>query len=309
MKIEKDISLAEFSTFKVGGCADYFCRVSSVDELKEAINFSKENSLPVFVLGGGSNILISDDGFKGLVIKMELKGVVFKDDNLIVSAGEIWDDIVRLSVEKELYGIENMSFIPGTIGAGVVGNIGAYGSEIKDVVEYVEVFDIENLKTINFKNSGCNFKYRDSMFKKKNFIITKVCLKLSRDKKLNLSYRDIKEYFGSKTPTIKEVRNAISEIRSKKFLNLNEYSTAGSYFKNPIINGNKIHLAKILDDLGMKGLREGSVGVSPKQPLVIINYGGASAKEIKDFSDKITCKVFDKRKIKITPEIIFIGKF
>lgn len=309
MKIEKNISLKELNTFKVGGRASYFCRVSSIDELKEAVSFGKENGLPIFVLGGGSNILVSDDGFKGLVIKIELKGVVFKDDNLIVNAGEVWDDVVKLSVENNLYGIENMSFIPGTVGAGVVGNIGAYGSEIKDVVEYVEVFDIENLKTINFKNSECNFKYRDSMFKKKSFIVTKVCLNLSKSGELNISYRDIKEYFSSKMATLKEVRIAIGNIRGKKFPDLNKYGTAGCFFKNPFVDGNKIHLAKILDELGMKGLREGNVALYEKQPLVVVNFGNINANEIKNFTESVSQKVFNKTKIKVIPEIIFVGKF
>jgi UDP-N-acetylmuramate dehydrogenase len=310
MKIEENISLKELTTFKVGGNADFFCRVSSVDELKEAIVFSKENNLPIFVLGGGSNILISDSGFKGLVIKIELKGIVFENSKVTAGAGESWDDVVRLSIEKDLYGIENMSFIPGTVGAGVVGNIGAYGSEIKDVVESVEVFDIENLESITLNNSECNFRYRNSVFKEKeNYIITKVCLKLSCDGELNISYKDIEEYFDTKTPTLKEVRGAIGEIRGRKFPSLNGYGTAGSYFKNPIIEGNKLHLAKLLEELGMKGLKEGSVGLNENQPLVVVNFGGASASEIKKFTDAVAQKVFEKTKIEIIPEIIFVGKF
>ncbi|MBT3282641.1 UDP-N-acetylmuramate dehydrogenase [bacterium] len=309
MNIEENISLKKFTTFKVGGLADYFCKVSNIDELKEAVIFSKENNLQVFILGHGSNVLISDDGFRGLVIKTELKGIAFERDKVIANAGESWDDVVKLAVKKELYGIENMSFIPGTVGAGIVGNIGAYGSEIRDVVECVEVFDIETLKTFNLSNDECEFEYRNSIFKKKNFIVTKVCLSLSKDGKLNTSYKDIKEYFGTKTPNIKAVRTAIGEIRSKKFPNLEKYGTAGSFFKNPIIEGNKVHLAKVLDELGMKGLREGDVALYKKQPLVVINFGDANANEIKKFTDSVAQKVFEKRKIKITPEIIFVGSF
>ena len=157
MEIEQNISLKELTTFMVGGNADYFCRVSSADELKEAVTFAKEKKLDIFILGSGSNILVSDDGFNGLVIKIELKGIVFEDNKISAGAGESWDDVVKLSVEKDLYGIENMSFIPGTISAGVVGNIGAYGSEIKDIVEYVEVFDMNNLKTFVLNKEECQF--------------------------------------------------------------------------------------------------------------------------------------------------------
>ena len=203
MKIEKNISLKSFNTFKVGGNADYFCKVSSVDELKEALKFAKNNSLSIFVLGDGSNILVSDDGFRGLVIKIEIKGISFEDSNVILGAGEIWDNAVKSAVEKKLYGIENMSFIPGTVGAGIAGNIGAYGSEIKDVIENVEVFDTNSFKTFTLKRDECKFDYRDSVFKRnKNYIVTKVYLKLSRNGKPNLSYKDIEEYFGVKTPVI-----------------------------------------------------------------------------------------------------------
>lgn len=310
MNIENNISLKELNTFKVGGIADYFCRVSNIEELKEAVQFAKQKDLEVFVLGSGSNVLISDNGFKGLVIKIELKGVELKESKVIVSAGESWDDIVKLTVEKELYGIENMSFIPGTVGAGVVGNIGAYGSEIKDVIKYVEVFDIETLETFTLENNKCEFEYRNSVFKKKkNYVVTKVCLQLFKNRELNLSYKDIKAYFGSKTPSIRQLRDAIGEIRSNKFPDLNKYGTAGSFFKNPIIDGDKIHLAKILDELGLKGYEENNVTLYERQPLVVVNIGRANAKEIKKFTDSVAQKVFNERKIKITPEIIFVGKF
>ncbi|MBL7045160.1 MAG: UDP-N-acetylmuramate dehydrogenase [Parcubacteria group bacterium] len=311
MKIEENISLKEFNIFKVGGVANYFCRVSSIDELKQVVQFARQKELEIFILGSGSNILVSDDGFGGLVIKIELKGVELKDNRLIISAGESWDDIVKLSVEKSLYGIENMSFIPGTVGAGVAGNIGAYGSEIKDVVEYVEVFDIDKLKTFKFNNKQCKFKYRESIFKKKNFIITKVYVKLLEDSELNTTYKDIQNYSKENniTFTLKTLRQAIREIRNNKFPNLSKYGTAGSFFKNPIIEGNKLHLAKILDELGMKGLREGDVALYKNQPLVVVNLGEATAKEIKKFTDNVAQKVFNKKNIKIIPEIVFIGEF
>ncbi|MFQ5661956.1 MAG: UDP-N-acetylmuramate dehydrogenase [Candidatus Paceibacteria bacterium] len=311
MEIKQNIPLKNLNTFKAGGNADYFCEVKSVDELKKAIEYAKENKLSVFILGGGSNILVSDSGFEGLVVKIELKSILFEGEKLIAGAGEDWDKVVNEAVQKKLYGIENLSFIPGSVGAGVAGNIGAYGSEIKDVLEYVEVLDTDNLKTTVIKNKECEFDYRNSIFKKKkNYIVTKACFKLSQDRELNLSYKDVKKYFkDNKTPTLKEIRSAIGKIRKEKFPNLKEIGTAGSFFKNPIIEGEKIHLAKILDDIGVKGLKKGSVGLYENQSLVVINYGDASAKEIKNFSDKIANKVFKKEKIKITPEIIFVGKF
>ena len=180
MEIEQDIPLKQFNTFKVGGNADYFCKVSSINELKQAVDFGRQNSLPVFVLGGGSNILISDSGFNGLVIKIEIKGVIFDDEKIIAGAGENWDEVVRLSVENKLYGIENLSFIPGTVGGAISGNIGAYGMEIKDKIEWVEVYDMKKDKIFTLSKEECKFNYRDSIFKKNNFIIIKVCTKLSK---------------------------------------------------------------------------------------------------------------------------------
>jgi UDP-N-acetylmuramate dehydrogenase len=296
----------------VGGNADYFCRVSSADELKEAVTFAKEKKLDIFILGSGSNILVSDDGFNGLVIKIELKGIVFEDNKISAGAGESWDDVVKLSVEKDLYGIENMSFIPGTISAGVVGNIGAYGSEIKDIVEYVEVFDMNNLKTFVLNKEECQFDYRNSIFKiNKNYVVTKVCLNLLENGELNTSYKDVQNYFekNNTSLTLKNIRQAIGEIRNNKFPDLNKYGTAGSFFKNPIIDGNKIHLAKLLDELGLKGYKEGDVALYEKQPLIVVNLGGANAQEIKNFTNNVAQKVFEKLNIKIYPEIIFVGKF
>lgn len=310
MRIEKNISLKDLTTFKVGGNADYFCKVSSIDELKETVLFAKDNNLEIFVLGGGSNVLISDNGFRGFVIKIEIKGILFQDDKIIADAGENWDDVVKLSVKNNLYGIENMSYIPGTVGGGVVGNIGAYGSVIKDVVEYVEVFDVKKLKIFILNKNECEFDYRNSVFKKnKNYIITKVCLKLSKDKKPNLSYGDVKKYFNYRMPKIEEIRVAIREIRNKKFPDLNKYGNAGSFFKNPIINGEKIYLAKILDEMGLKGYKENGVLLYERQPLVVINSEAVNADKIKNFTDNIARKVFEKRKIKIFPEVVFIGEF
>lgn len=316
MKIEKNISLKKFNTFKVGGNADFFCKVSSVLMLKEAINFAQKNNLPIFVLGDGSNILISDKGFRGLIIKMEIKGIIFKDKNKKVSVevcvGENWDKLVKTTIEKNLFGIENLSFIPGTVGGAVSGNIGAYGSEIKDVIVSVEVFDTKTSKTITLNKDKCNFKYRNSIFKKKkNYIVTKVCLHLSKKNKLNISYKDLKEYFKNKSNelNIQEVRKALKKIRGSKFPSLNKYGTAGSFFKNPSINGEKIRLAKVLYDIGLSGFRIDSVELYKKQPLVVVNINNAKAKEIKNFTDIVAKKVFKKIKIKIKPEIIFVGEF
>ncbi|MDP6388115.1 MAG: UDP-N-acetylmuramate dehydrogenase [Candidatus Pacebacteria bacterium] len=315
MNIKRNIPLKNLTTFRVGGPANYFCKVKSTGDLKKAINFSRQNNLVVFVLGGGSNILISDSGFDGLVIKIELKGILYENTFVRVGAGESWDDFIKSAIDMKLYGIENLSFIPGTVGGAISGNIGAYGMEVKDKIQWVEVFDIKTSNIIILKKSQCKFAYRDSIFKKpegKNYIITKVCFKLTYNGKSNLSYKDVKEYFKRKnntTPTIGEVRKAIGSIRKGKFPNLNKFGTAGSFFKNPVTRGNKIYLAGLLDGLGMKGLKKGNVGLYENQPLVFINYGSASAKEIKNLSEKIINIIKKETKIKIIPEVIFVGNF
>ena len=341
MNIERNILLKNLTTFKIGGLANYFCKIKSLEELKQAVSFAKQNELPIFILGGGSNVLISDYGFEGLVIKIELKDILIEEKEkfifIIAGAGESWDKIVKLSVESELYGIENLSYIPGTVGGAAAGNIGAYGAEIKDTIESIEIFDTDTFETLVLNKDECGFNYRDSIFKKrkgKNYIITKVCFKLLKKERINLLYKDVKIYFENKnnlSPTLEEVRKAIGEIRNKKFPNLVKYGTAGSFFKNPVIsskvadnlkkkypkidifegkNGNKkISLAGLLDNIGLKGIRDGDVGTFENQPLVFVNYGNARAKEIKNFSEKIIQKIFNKIKIKIFVEIIFVGDF
>ncbi|TSC83610.1 MAG: UDP-N-acetylmuramate dehydrogenase [Parcubacteria group bacterium Gr01-1014_17] len=253
MELLQHISLAEFTSFKIGGKADYFCRAQSVDELKEALAFAKEQSLPFFILGGGTNMLLSDDGFRGLVIKIEIKNsplegstptqVGGRDVLIAVDAGENWDEFVAETVARGLWGLENLSGIPGTVGGAPVQNIGAYGSEVKDVVLLVEVLDVKTGKIKKLSDTECCFGYRDSIFKKpegKNFIITRVAFLLRKDGKPNLSYKDLAVYFAGKpVPSLADIRRAVLEIRSRKFPDLKTHGTAGSFFKNPIISKEK----------------------------------------------------------------------
>ncbi len=237
MNVKNNQELFDLNTFKIKSVAKYFVVVKDIDELKQAVDFAKQNQLPVFVLGGGSNILLSDEGVNGLVIKMEIKGITFlsslrdfpepnfstaqlveplknlaqenhdslvssKTIQVIASAGEIWDDLVKQTIEKGLYGLENLSYIPGTVGASVVQNIGAYGVEVKDVIDWVEVFDIKTSKIKKVTGNFCDFGYRDSIFKKsegKNLIVIRVAFNLQKNGKLKTDYKDIQEYFENKS--------------------------------------------------------------------------------------------------------------
>ncbi|MES3031022.1 MAG: UDP-N-acetylmuramate dehydrogenase [Patescibacteria group bacterium] len=338
MTIKENISLKDFTTFKIGGNARFFCKASSEDELLEAIGFSKKHKVPFFILGGGSNILVPDAGFPGLVIKMELKGVVYeegeKTTKAIVQAGENWDGFVADTVSRGLYGLENLSSIPGTVGAAPVQNIGAYGTEVKNTVESVYALDLKKDEFVTLSNAECRFDYRDSLFKKEKgrYVILSVTFVLSREKSLNHSYKDLTEYFGRKhisKPTLAQVRDAVVEIRKGKFPDLTHVGTAGSFFKNPVVSVKKaeelvskypeiitysvnskftkIPLAWILDHVcGFKGKQKGSVGVYKNQALVLVNHGGAKAVDVIALAQEMLESVYEKTGIEIEPEVEYV---
>lgn len=344
MKILENVSLKELTTFKVGGRARYFCVAKNLAEVAVAVEFAKKNKLPIFVLGGGSNILVSDKSLSGLVVKMEILGIEFKDLGrrrvaVAVGAGENWDYLVSLAVEKNLWGLENLSLIPGTVGAAPVQNIGAYDAEVASAISFVEVFDQRTARIKILKKKDCQFGYRRSVFKTpagRNFIITRVGFLLKKAERKNFfktNYPDVQEWLKREkisVPTPTEIRRAILEIRTKKLPNLAEVGTAGSFFKNPIITSNqfkkfkilfpdlpgvavgrnkvKIFLAWILDRVcGLKGFSEGKVGLHKNQPLVVVNYGRAKAEEIKSFAEKIVAIVKEKTGLVIEREVEYVG--
>ncbi len=339
MKIIENQSLKELTTFKIGGLARYFCIAKNEDELIEAIGFSKKNKIPFFILGGGSNILVSDKGFDGIVIKIEIKGIKYEENEnsirAIVGAGENWDEFVADTVDKGYYGVENLSLIPGTVGASPVQNIGAYGSEVKDTIESVYVLDVKKDEYKTFSNSECDFSYRDSIFKKEKgrYVVISVTFNLSKEGKLNLTYKDVQEYLSRRqnsNPSLRQVRNAIIDIRTNKLPNLQEYGTAGSFFKNVIVSQAKakeilskypeiiihsinekkvkIPLAWILDNIcGFRGKRKGNVGVYRNQALVLVNYGNATADEITELAQEMVDAVYEKTGIEIFPEVEYVN--
>lgn len=338
MEIQKNVSLREFSTFKIGGEARFFCSVTTKEELLEALVVARKEEVPVFILGGGSNVLVSDDGFSGLVIKMDFRGIEFLDKGTtveaIASAGEPWDAFVAQVVEKNLRGLENLSGIPGTVGAAPVQNIGAYGVEVKDSILWVEVLNTKTLKTEVLENEACQFDYRNSFFKTKkgkHLIITRVCFSLSKKRPLKTDYKDLTDYFFSKdvTPTLKGVRKAVLEIRGRKFPDLSKIGTAGSFFKNPILSKHqfkalmrmypdmpyfvqpygkvKVPLGWILEYVcGVKGKRVGDVASFEKQALVLVNFGSASAYEVSTFAHEIIRNVKEKTGIDVEWEVQWV---
>ena len=353
--IKQNISLASLTTFGIGGKARFFVEVASADELAEAVKFTGNNKLAVFVLGGGSNALVSDDGFDGLVIKMNICGITPTNTStgLIVraGAGETWDNVVAKSIELNAGGLENLSLIPGTVGGAVCQNIGAYGVELKDVLVSVKTYDISNGNVGRLSNKECGFKYRSSVFKKdENLIILEAELFLSENNKPDLSYPDLSAVFKNRRPNIGEVRSAIIEIRKNKLPYPDEIGNAGSFFKNPIItseqfkelknkytdlrsspvrgktprlesgssadhafqsgrtsNGIKLSAAQLIEKTGWKGKRYGSVGVSDKHSLVLVNYGKGTAKEMCNLESEIRESVEAKFGVKLSLEVEKVG--
>lgn len=324
MKIEEYIPLAPLTTFNIGGPARFFVRVRTVDELKESLDFARDKSLSTLVLGGGSNILVRDEGFDGLVIKIEIKGIAEKDGLLVVGAGEEWDALVLHAVKKNLWGIENLSGIPGSVGAAPVQDIGAYGAELRDVFEFVEAFDTAQGTTVRLSNKECGLGYRTSIFKKNpnRFVILQVALNLSKNGKPNLSYRDLQSL---KNPTLGDVREAVLGIRAKKFPDLTKEGTAGSFFLNPTVSeataqalqkrfpelpqfpaegGVKISLAWLLDNaLHLKGTTQGGARLFEHQPLVIAAERGARAGDVRTLAEFVALRVREELKISIEPEV------
>src|SRR3989344_428137 len=386
MNIRENIPLAPLTTFRIGGPGRFFCVVTNEAELVEAVIFARERELPFFVLGGGSNILVGDEGFDGLVIKMGIMGVnIHKkiknppslnlaslglgtppfskgesaakspfekggveqsevgDFTIIAAgAGEIWEDFVSTTVNQGLYGLENLSLIPGTVGAAPVQNIGAYGAEVSKTIILVRALDTETMKFMELTNEQCQFSYRDSVFKnqKGRYIITRVDFNLLKSGEVNIDYKDVREYFGRlvlrggaslvERPRLAEVRKAIIEIRTSKLPDMKKWGTAGSFFKNPVIPAThflrlkgkypdlpgfvqkdgkyKVTLAWILDKIcNVKGFAKGKDPTSGRQALVIVTEPGATAKDVYELARELTERVRIATDIEIQMEVEKVG--
>jgi len=263
IELKENVALAPYTGFKIGGPARYFCIASTTEEINEALEFGAQQRLQTLVLGSGTNMVVSDEGYDGLVIKLETKGIEFDengDDVLAtVQAGEVWDDFVKLCVEKEYWGVENLSYIPGTCGAFVVQNVGAYGQDASQVVISVTILDKETGNIGTMSNADCYFAYRQSVFNtvfKDRFVVLSLTLQLSKIPKPNLLYADVHRYFdpGCVTPDahtheheilkpdIQSIRKAIIDIRNKKFTLPNIIPNAGSFFKNLLLDENEFEV-------------------------------------------------------------------
>lgn len=330
VKILEQVPLAPFTTMCVGGSARFFARAESVGDLRDVVLFARERNLPVFMLGGGSNTLVPDEGFPGLVIKVELKGISYVDTLVTTGAGEVWDELVRDVVLRSLWGIENLSLIPGTVGGAAVQNIGAYGVEACDTIHSVEAFDTQTMQVKTFSHDECKFGYRESIFKEnKNLIVVRVSLKLMYGGVPHTDYEDVQKYFlerGVSVPTLAEIREAIIAIRTAK-MPAPYLGTAGSFFKNPVVEAQqynelkkrfpgikaylqgdgtvKLSAAWLLDKVGgWRGVRRGDAGVHEKQALILVNYGNAGACEIISLAKEMKRDMKEKINIEIEEEVV-----
>lgn len=327
------ISLAEVSSFKIGGRASVI-RISKKEDIKDAVAKANENGAPIFILGGGSNVLFPDSGIDAVVIKVENKGIKEDEEGVVTAeAGEEWDSFVAWTLSHGYYGLENLSGIPGTVGGAPIQNIGAYGVEVKDLIKSVEVFDIKNSRIRVLPNAECHFGYRTSLFKTeagKRYIVTAVTFRLSTTPKIKIDYKDLTQYFSNnQDPTPQEVRDAVIKIRGGKFPDLSTHGTAGSFFKNiiceasladglkdkypdiPVFDAggdkNKISTAYILDKIcGLRDFRRGNVGLYTNQTLVVVNYGGATSLEVRNFIAEIKLIVKEKTGIDLEEEVVIL---
>jgi len=333
--MQENISLLPYNTFGIFANAKYFTLFSSTEDLKNILQSTEVKTNGLCILGGGSNILLTKDVDK-VVLKNELKGIEIISQNNEVAlvkcaAGEVWHSFVLWCIENNLYGVENLSLIPGTVGAAPMQNIGAYGVEIKDVFFELEAMQIDSLQMKTFNQAQCEFGYRESFFKRKGkdqYIITSVTFQLNKKANLNASYGAIQEVLTAKqieNPTAKDISNAVIEIRQSKLPDPKEIGNAGSFFKNPEIATKhflvlkkvypsmpgytlteyltKVPAGWLIEQCGWKGFRKYDLGVHAKQALVLVNYKQALGVEIYNLSTQILESVKNKFDIVLEREV------
>lgn len=327
-------SLKPHNTFGVDAKAKYFFEFTELEDLEVFLNSNQTwKNEKLIILGEGSNILFLND-FDGLIIHPNVPGIktVYEDRNfecIEAGAGEVWDEFVRHSVVYQLGGAENLSLIPGKVGAAPIQNIGAYGQEVCNIVEKVKGFNLEKNQSVEFSANECRFEYRNSIFKnylKNKVIITSVVFRLHKFPEFNLGYGILEEKVKEKGEVnLRNIREAVVEIRNSKLPDVKELGNAGSFFKNPVVevelateiqntyrnvpvypagnNRKKLAAGWLIEQAGWKGYREGDAAVHEKQALVLVNHGNASGKEIFQLSEKIRQSVFEKFGVELEREV------
>lgn len=336
--------LAPLTTLKVGGPARFFCEARTEEDVAKALRYASSHGLDFFVLGGGSNILVSDAGFDGLVVRVALKGIDSKESRdgqvlIDVRAGEDWDEFVKYCVDQDLAGVECLSGIPGLVGGTPVQNVGAYGQEVSETIVSVRCLDRESGEIVELSNAECEFAYRKSIFNstmKDRYVVLAATFALARGGTPKIVYKDLKEFFEGRVPTLAETREAVIEIRAVKSMVIDPSDpnsrSAGSFFKNPIVGRSKLSeiaavlsiesvphfeaggesvkvpAAWLIEKAGFhKGFSSGKAGISSNHSLAVINRGGAAAADILALKEMIVGSVHAKFGIELVPEPVFVG--
>jgi len=347
MVITENVPLAPLTTLKVGGPARYFIEAQSISEVSQAVDFSKSRGLPLFVLGGGSNLVIADAGWPGLVLKIGITGINHRHGHHEVvfeaGAGEDWDRFVGLVVAHNIAGVECLSGIPGNVGGTPVQNVGAYGQEVSNTIESVLALDLRDGQMHELCKEACGFSYRTSIFnttERGRYIILQVNYVLKHGGDAFIAYADLKKYFAgwSEKPTLANVRDAVRKIRAGKGMLItagdDDCRSAGSFFKNPILSADKyqgltaraaaknlqipsypaldaqkkVSAAWLVERSGFsRGFGSGPVGISRKHALAIVNRGNATAADIVAFKEDIQQRVEEIWGILLEPEPVFVG--
>lgn len=335
IEIKENVALAPLTTLGVGGPARFFVRATSEPQVLSALEHARAIGLDVFVLGGGSNVLVSDSGFDGLVVRIALLGLRGDRERIVAQAGEDWDRFVERCVANDLAGVECLSGIPGLVGGTPVQNVGAYGQEVSDVIESVRCLDRTTNEIVELANADCGFSYRTSVFNstlRDRYVVLAVRFALSEGGEPKIAYKDLREHFGDRRPTLADVRAAVLKIRRSKSMVIDPADpnsrSAGSFFKNPIVDRKKLeelggdlvpHFAAgdgqvkvpaawLIEQCGLgKGFRLGKAAISENHSLAIVNRGGATAADILALKEKIQASVGRKFGILLQPEPVFIG--
>jgi len=338
LQIQENVSLKNFNTFGVEANAKYFVEINRKDELAELFLDPQWKQTKTLVLGGGSNLLLLND-FDGLVIRINIRGIEHRishnDVYIEAGAGEVWNDLVNFCVIRGYAGLENLSLIPGSVGASPIQNIGAYGVELKDVFRSCNAFELATGNFKTFSKEDCRFEYRESIFKnelKDQYIIVSVKLQLSLVPNFNLKYGAIEEELARRnitSPTIKEVSQVVSHIRVSKLPDPSTIGNAGSFFKNPIISDDQFNIIQskfpeivhypagdsqiklaagwLIEQCGWKGKVNAHTGTWKNQALVLVNHGGATGEEVYAFSSQIIDSVYAKFGVRLQREVNVIS--